>query len=60
MGTTSTITNRNKIQGNPYFHTRSVYIYNDDILKNGNIEEKSIDLIITSPPYNVDIKIQCP
>ena len=31
-------------------------IYNADILKIDVVEENSIDLIVTSPPYNVDIK----
>jgi len=39
-----------------YFHTDSIWIYNSDILKFNSINENSIDLIITSPPYNVDIK----
>jgi site-specific DNA-methyltransferase (adenine-specific) len=34
----------------------SIKIYNDDILKIEDIEPRSIDLIITSPPYNVDIQ----
>ena len=38
------------------FQKDSIFIYNDDILKIENIKEGSIDLIITSPPYNVDIK----
>ncbi len=39
-----------------YFHSDAIWIYNADILKIRSIEEKSIDLIITSPPYNVDIQ----
>lgn len=39
-----------------FFHRDSIWIYNADILKTGSIEENSIDLIVTSPPYNVDIK----
>lgn len=39
-----------------FFHTDSIWIYNADILKINSIDENSIDLIITSPPYNVDIK----
>ncbi len=39
-----------------FFHTDSVRIYNADILTVHSIQEKSIDLIVTSPPYNVDIK----
>lgn len=40
----------------PYFKARNIAIYNEDILKTECVEDKSIDLIITSPPYNVDIK----
>ncbi len=32
-----------------------IIIINDDFLKNDLISEDSIDLIVTSPPYNVDI-----
>lgn len=42
----------------PYFKSGSVSIYNDDILKIDAIENDSIDLIVTSPPYNVDIKYE--
>lgn len=41
---------------NIYFQTDSLLVYNDDFLKIENIPEKSIDLIITSPPYNIDIR----
>lgn len=39
-----------------YFQSESIQIYNDDILKVDYIKEGDIDLIVTSPPYNVDIK----
>jgi len=39
----------------PYFESDKVLIFNDDILKTTSIPENSVDLIITSPPYNVDI-----
>lgn len=39
----------------PYFEYENIIIYKDDILKISNIPNNSIDLIITSPPYNVDI-----
>ncbi|MEW6685447.1 MAG: site-specific DNA-methyltransferase [Candidatus Edwardsbacteria bacterium] len=39
-----------------FFQRDSIWIYHTDILKTGCIEESSIDLIVTSPPYNVDIK----
>jgi len=39
----------------PYFKYDDILIYNDDILKISCIPEDSIDLIVTSPPYNIDI-----
>ncbi|OGP31915.1 MAG: DNA methyltransferase [Deltaproteobacteria bacterium GWC2_42_11] len=39
----------------PYYHNDFIWIYNDDILNLNSIENKSIDLIVTSPPYNVNI-----
>jgi site-specific DNA-methyltransferase (adenine-specific) len=39
-----------------YFKAEGIDIYNDDFLATGAIESNSIDLIITSPPYNVSIK----
>lgn len=41
---------------NIYYKNEKVYIYNDDIIKTNSISDGSIDLIVTSPPYNVDIK----
>ncbi len=38
-----------------YFECRDIFIYNDDILKITAIPPNSIDLIVTSPPYNIDI-----
>jgi site-specific DNA-methyltransferase (adenine-specific) len=40
----------------PYFQQGSMSIYNADFLKIDCIEEGTIDLIVTSPPYNVGIK----
>jgi len=39
-----------------YFQEETIYIYNADFLRTDCIKEKSIDLIVTSPPYNVGIK----
>lgn len=39
-----------------YFQQGSIPIYNVDFLKIGCIEEGTIDLVVTSPPYNVGIK----
>jgi len=38
-----------------YFKTDNLVIYKDDILKINLIPNNSVDLIVTSPPYNVDI-----
>ena len=39
----------------PYFKSKTVAIYKDDILKISSIPNDYVDLIVTSPPYNVDI-----
>jgi len=39
-----------------YYNYDQIYIFNDDFLKIKCLEEDSVDLIVTSPPYNVDIK----
>ncbi len=39
----------------PYFDRNNVRIYNADFITTRCVENNSIDLIITSPPYNVDI-----
>jgi len=41
-----------------YFKTDSTRIYNIDFLKMSSIEENSIDLVVTSPPYNVDVQYE--
>lgn len=57
MGTTITLAGDEKqAKSNPYFNSDTISIYNDDILKVKSIPDHSIDLIVTSPPYNVDIK----
>ena len=40
----------------PYFNYDSITIYNEDILKTDSLNNSTIDLIVTSPPYGVDIK----
>lgn len=42
----------------PFFKTDLIRIYKDDILKTDAINNNSIDLIVTSPPYGVDIKYE--
>jgi len=39
----------------PFFQTNDIVIYNEDILTTTSIKDNSVDLIVTSPPYNVDI-----
>ncbi len=41
--------------GQLVYSTDSLWIYHDSILTTDCIPENSIDLIVTSPPYNVDI-----
>ncbi len=50
------VENKEVKQNEIFFHTDSIWIYNTDILKTESIADNSIDLIVTSPPYNVDIK----
>lgn len=38
-----------------YFRADNIVIYKDDILKFNTLPNNYVDLIITSPPYNVDI-----
>jgi len=42
--------------GEVLFQTEDVTIINDDILTTNTVAPSSVDLIVTSPPYNVDIK----
>ena len=39
-----------------YYSYKDIQIINDNILTTAAIEPNSIDLIVTSPPYNVDIQ----
>src|SRR5262249_14316806 len=39
----------------PFFDEDSITIYNHDFIASSPLPPKSIDLIVTSPPYNVDI-----
>lgn len=42
--------------GQLFFQQDSMQIYNADVLTISAIRDCSIDLVVTSPPYNVDIK----
>ena len=39
-----------------FFENSKLKIINDDVISTNKVSKKSIDLIVTSPPYNVDIK----
>lgn len=39
-----------------FFQSEDAIIYNEDLFKIEAIDDDSIDLIVTSPPYNVDIQ----
>ena len=39
-----------------FFESKKVKIIKDDVLTTNRIQNEEIDLIVTSPPYNVDIK----
>ena len=39
-----------------YFEKGGVRILNDDVFTTGAIRSGSVDLVITSPPYNIDIQ----
>jgi site-specific DNA-methyltransferase (adenine-specific) len=41
-----------------FFSQEDLWIYNDDILTTACVPENSVDLVITSPPYNVDIQYE--
>ena len=51
----NTTTKKSKADKTPHFEAENVLIYKDDILNISSISNNSIDLIVTSPPYNVDI-----
>lgn len=44
------------MRGKVFFENNGLKIIQDDVLTTNFIEKSSIDLIVTSPPYNVDIK----
>jgi site-specific DNA-methyltransferase (adenine-specific) len=44
------------LKARAFLELNKVRIYNDDFLETETVEPDSIDLTVTSPPYNVDIK----
>ena len=45
-----------KIKDRSFFETDNVKIIKDDVLTTDKVKNREVDLIVTSPPYNVDIK----
>jgi len=45
-----------KLSGKPFYVEKGIRIFNDDFLTTKSIENESVDLTVTSPPYSVDIK----
>ncbi len=45
-----------KIADKMFFKNEMLKIINDDVLTTKEVSNESIDLIVTSPPYNLDIK----
>nr|HDM59463.1 site-specific DNA-methyltransferase [Bacillota bacterium] len=39
----------------PFFEYENIRIFNDDFVASHCLPDSSIDLIVTSPPYNVKI-----
>ncbi|MDR1551847.1 MAG: site-specific DNA-methyltransferase [Prevotellaceae bacterium] len=48
---TETDTNRKE-----YFRHKNTLLFNNDVLNNNLFDKEFIDLIVTSPPYNVGIE----
>ena len=51
----NTVVKTKKQNSNAYFKADNIVIYKDDILKFNTLPNNYVDLIITSPPYNLDI-----
>jgi site-specific DNA-methyltransferase (adenine-specific) len=48
----------NKRPAKPFFEMGSLRIYNADILESRDVPDESVDLVVTSPPYGIDVKYQ--
>lgn len=42
-----------------FYDDNNIKIINDNIINTDLIEENSIDLVVTSPPYNLNIDYEC-
>ena len=49
------VTDNDSIKSVEFLRHDDLVIFNDDVLTTSCIQDSSIDLIVTSPPYNVDI-----
>ncbi len=45
-----------KLRKGDFFKNDRLLIINEDVFKTKKVEKESVDLVVTSPPYNVDIK----
>jgi hypothetical protein len=43
-------------QREPYFQMDNLSVFNDDVFTTKCADSGSVDLIVTSPPYNIDIR----
>ena len=43
------------LTASPYYQSHDIAIFNTDFINTNQIEPESIDLVVTSPPYNVEI-----
>jgi site-specific DNA-methyltransferase (adenine-specific) len=46
----------NRVASSVFFKNDRLRIINDDVLSTKQVKNSSVDLIVTSPPYNVDIR----
>lgn len=47
---------KSQTETNLFYKRASIRVYHDDFLKTKCLRKLTVDLIVTSPPYNVDIK----
>ena len=45
-----------EVKRTPFLRLKNITIYNDDFIETNVVDANSIDLTVTSPPYNVNIK----
>jgi site-specific DNA-methyltransferase (adenine-specific) len=47
---------KTRMPAGPWFESPSLAIFQDDVLSTRALQPGSVDLVVTSPPYNVDIE----